>query len=311
MAPRGPATVGGDARLIIVTGKGGVGKSTIAAALGVAAARDGLETLVAEVAGRSDIVRALDTNATSGGEEQIAPGLWHVSIEARTAMDDYLRNEVPGRVPGAILTRSRSFDVLAMATPGLRELVTIGKVWELTQRPRRRPAARPYDRVILDAPATGHAVALLSAPRTFAAIARIGPMARQAARIDGALRAAAFTRIVAVAAPEQMAVSETLALEHTLGRELGVGFGAVIMNRMLPYRFTAADMDVLQRLADDPAVRAARTLAARARAQRAQLARLRRGVKAAGVTTLPFLVLDKTRRESAVGLAEALAHRLR
>src|SRR5262249_56353837 len=119
-------------------------------------------------------------------------------------------------------------------TPGMRELLTVGKVWELAQRPRRTRGTRPYDLVILDAPATGHAAGLLGAPRTFASIANVGPVARQGAAIDRMLRDRRSTGVIAVATPEQMAVSETLDLRRTLAESLDIGLDAVVVNPPRP-----------------------------------------------------------------------------
>ena len=141
-------------RLVIVTGKGGVGKSTVAATLGVVAARHGLATIVAEVAARSDVARVLGARSADRlRESELEPGLHHVPIDPHGAMEEYLREELPGPLPAAILGRSRVFELFAAATPGMRELLTIGKVWELTQRSRHKPGARTYDLVVLDAPA--------------------------------------------------------------------------------------------------------------------------------------------------------------
>ena len=211
-----------------------------------------------------------------------------MSIEPQGALAEYIRDEVPGRVPGMILARSRAFDVLATATPGMRELLTVGKVWELAQQPRRTRGARTYDLVILDAPASGHAAALLGAPRTFASIANVGPVARQGAAIDRMLRDRRSTGVIAVAAPEQMAVSETLDLSRTLAESLEIALEGVVVNRVLPARFSAADARTLAGAPDDPPVRSARWFAARTRAQRAQLARLRRGLRGVPGMTLPF-----------------------
>jgi anion-transporting ArsA/GET3 family ATPase len=286
-APRGPDLSG--KRLLVVTGKGGVGKSTVAAALAITAAGRGLRTIVAEVAARSDVASLLGAiGAGPRREAELAPGLHHVSIEPQGALAEYIRDEVPGRVPGMILARSRAFDVLATATPGMRELLTVGKVWELAQRPRRTPGAQPYDLVILDAPASGHAAALLGAPRTFASIANVGPVARQGAAIDRTLRDRRATGVILVATPEQMAVSETLDLRRTLAESLEIAIEGVVVNRVLPARFSAADARTLASAPDDPPVRSARWFAARARAQRAQMARLRRGLRGLPAMTLPF-----------------------
>jgi anion-transporting ArsA/GET3 family ATPase len=274
-----------DRDLVVVTGKGGVGKTTVAAALGLVAARRGLRTIVAEVARRDDVSRALGGEGLQ--EEELAPGLHHVSIDPEVVMELYLTDQLPSAL-AEVLASSRTFTYLAAATPGMRELLTVGKVWELAQEDRRTPGAAPYDLVVLDAPATGHGVAVLSAPRTFAQVARVGRIARQGRTIDAMVTDPARTGVVAVARPEEMPVNETLALQDALLSEVGLDVGLVVANGMLPRRFSAAEARALDAAADVPAVRAARHAHARAAAQRAQLERLRRGVRAP-VATLPFV----------------------
>jgi anion-transporting ArsA/GET3 family ATPase len=270
---------------VVVTGKGGVGKTTVAAALGLVAARRGLRTIVAEVARRDDVSRALGGEGLQ--EEELAPGLHHVSIDPEVVMELYLTDQLPSAL-AEVLASSRTFTYLAAATPGMRELLTVGKVWELAQEDRRTPGAEPYDLVVLDAPATGHGVAVLSAPRTFAQVARVGRIARQGRTIDAMVTDPARTGVVAVARPEEMPVNETLALQDALLSEVGLDVGLVVANGMLPRRFSAADARDLAAAADSAEVRAARHAHARAAAQRAQLERLRRGVRAP-VATLPFV----------------------
>jgi anion-transporting ArsA/GET3 family ATPase len=270
----------------VVTGKGGVGKTAVAAALGLVAARRGLRTIVAEVARRDDVSRALGGEGLQ--EEELAPGLHHVSIDPEQAMELYLADQLASRALADVLTSSRTFTYLAAATPGMRELLTVGKVWELAQEDRRTPGARPYDLVVLDAPGTGHGVAILSAPRTFAQVARVGRIARQGRTIEAMLSDPARTGVVAVARPEEMPVSETLSLEVAVRREIGLDVELVVANGVLPQRFSADDVRRLQGVPDGPEVRAALHAAARSRAQRAQLRRLRRGVRAP-VATLPFV----------------------
>jgi anion-transporting ArsA/GET3 family ATPase len=270
---------------VVVTGKGGVGKTTVAAALGLVAARRGLRTIVAEVARRDDVSRALGGEGIQ--EEELAPGLHHVSIDPELAMELYLTDQLPSALAD-VLASSRTFSYLAAATPGMRELLTVGKVWELAQEDRRTPGAKPYDLVVLDAPATGHGVAVLSAPRTFAQVARVGRIARQGRTIDAMVTDPARTGVVAVARPEEMPVNETLALQDALRDELGLEVGLVVANGMLPRRFSAADARALDAAVDSPEIRAARHAHARAAAQRSQLERLRRGVRAP-VATLPFV----------------------
>jgi anion-transporting ArsA/GET3 family ATPase len=303
-ARRAPAAGLLDKPLVVVTGKGGVGKSTVAAALGLAAARRGLRTIIAEVARRDDVSRAL--GGTGVHEDELAPGLHHISIDPEEAMEEYLVDQLPSRALADVLLSSRGFNYFAAATPGLRELLTVGKVWELTREDRRTPGADPYDLVVLDAPATGHGVGVLSAPRTFADAAVMGRIARQGRIIDAMLSDPAQTGVVAVARPEEMPVNETLALEAALPETVGVAVGLVVCNGLLPDRFDAAEVRTLRAAPPSPPVRAALMAHARARAQRAQLARLRRRARAP-VVTLPFVsagMLDATAIEPLVRALE-------
>ena len=293
-----------DKPLVVVTGKGGVGKSTVAAALGLAAARRGKRTIIAEVARRDDVSRVL--GGTGVHEDELAPGLHHISIDPEDALEQYLVDQLPSRALADVLLSSRGFGYLAAATPGLRELLTVGKVWELAQEDRRTPGARPYDLVILDAPATGHGVAILAAPRTFADAALMGRIARQGRIIDAMLSDPAQTGVVAVARAEEMPVNETLALQDALPVTVGLQIDVVVANGLLPDRFSAAEIDALRAAPPTPAVRAALIAHARARAQRAQLARLRRAARAP-VLTLPFVsaaLLDAARIEPLVRALE-------
>ncbi len=302
-APDGAASML-DRPLVVVTGKGGVGKSTVAAALGLAAARRGLRTIIAEVARRDDVSRTL--GGTGVHEAELAPNLHHISIDPEQAMEEYLVDQLPSRAVADVLVSSRTFGLLAAATPGLRELLSVGKVWELAQPDRRTPGARPYDLVVLDAPATGHSVGVLGAPRIFADAARVGPIARHGRAIDAMLCDPQRTGVVAVARAEEMAVNEALALEQGLPAAVGLHVGLVIANGLLPDRFAAADVSALRAVPDAPAVRAALLAHARARAQQSQLARLRRGARAP-VVTLPFVsatMLDATRVEPLVRVLE-------
>lgn len=285
--------------LIVVTGKGGVGKSTVAAALGMAAAARGLRVIVAEVAARDDVSRALGGSGSSFVERDLGEGLHHISIDPESALEEYVKDQLPRGVAD-VLASSRMFSYLVAATPGLRELLTVGKVWELAQPGRRTPGARPYDLVVLDAPATGHGVAVLTAPGTFASAARMGPIARQGGIIHEMLADPARTAIVAVATAEEMPVNETLSLRDALRAELAPqDFAGVVVNGVLPTRFRGAEVAAMEGAAAGGArvaaptaraVRAAHAEALRAREHRGQVARLRRGLgRDVPVRTLPYL----------------------
>ncbi|HET6449550.1 MAG TPA: ArsA family ATPase [Conexibacter sp.] len=283
-----------DKRLVFVTGKGGVGKSTVAIALGIAAARQGLRTIVAELSGQARAAELFGVAPPSGEEARLAAGLHAISVDMEQAMEEYL-HERAGRV-GDLLAASRAFHTFAHATPGMRELLSIGKVWELAQDRRRVAGAQPYDLVIVDAPATGHAVGALRAPATFAEIARVGPIAYQGRTIDATLRDPAQTAVVAVALPEEMPVTETLALRDRLRDALGQEPAAVVVNACLPERIgprqakTLADaLDAAEDRVVHAALRAALSEQARACTQREQVARLAAGLDGRTPLELPYL----------------------
>ena len=171
-------------------------------------------------------------------EGRLGDGLHHISIDPQSALEEYLLERLPARPLADLLSRSRLFGYFAAATPGMRELLTVGKVWELAQDARRTPGGRPYDLVVLDAPATGHGVAILEAPRTFAEIARVGPIHRQGRTIDAMLSDPARTGVVVVARPEEMPVNEALALERALAARVGLPVSLVVANALLPDRFS-------------------------------------------------------------------------
>ena len=300
-----------DKRLVFVTGKGGVGKTTVAVALGLRAAAEGKRTIVCEVSSQENASRIFEHAEVGFHEVEMAENLWSISIDPDESMREYVLLQLKVRAMRDMLFRSRIFNYLAAATPGLKELVTIGKIWELTQPDRKVKQGRKYDLVIVDAPATGHGIGFLQTPRTFAAIARVGPIHSQAQQLDRLITDQEHTGVAIVALPEEMPVNESAALEHDLRDEVGVAVDRVYMNGLYPERFSPEEAERLTELADgeNGAVRAAARAAVsehnRARSQRAQLARLRRRVEAP-VKTLPFLFEP----ELGVEAAEQLARRL-
>jgi len=293
---------------VVVSGKGGVGKSTVAAALGLAGVRAGRRTIVVEVAERQDVARTLGA-APTAPEEELVDGLHHLSVDPASALAEYLNDQLASRLVSEIVASSRTFGYLTAATPGLHELLTIGKVWDLAQDERRIPGAGHYDLVVLDAPASGHALAILRSPRTFGAVARAGPIARQARAIDAMLSNPARTGVVLVARPEEMPVNETLELRDGLRNEVGLDVDLVVANGVLPNRFSARDARALAAAAPAPEVDAALAAHARARAQQAQLARLRRHVSAP-VVTLPFVFSPELGSDDVRALSRRLGRAL-
>jgi anion-transporting ArsA/GET3 family ATPase len=300
-----------DKRLVLVTGKGGVGRTTVATALGLAAARRGRRTLVCEVAAQERVSSAFERAGVGYEETELAERLFAISIDPERAQEEYLRDQIPSRTLYRILVENRVFSHLAAATPGLRELVTLGKVWELAQLERRDARNSPYDLVVLDAPATGHGLGMLAAARTFRDAARVGPIARRADVIHTFVTDPERTGVVAVALPEEMPVNETIELRDRLRDELGLAIDAAVVNGVRPQRFDAADAERLaaaEGAAGDATLRAAvrASLAEhrRTRGQQAQVRRLRRALRE--VVALPFLFEPELGRDDVERLSREL-----
>ena len=215
-----------------------------------------------------------------------------------------------------MLSSNRIFSYLTAAAPGLDELVTLGKIWELAQMERRNKRDSAFDTCVVDAPASGHGVAMLRSPRTYAEIAKVGPVARHAGFFDQFIRDGRSTAVLAVALAEEMPVNETIELEQTAQgrgrRDAGRRGGQRRAARALfgrGGRTSSQRVDAEGGPATREAVATALAAHARAKEQRSQVARLKRGVDAP-VVTLPFLLTPEVDVDGLRELAAELERKL-
>ena len=245
-----------DARLHVVTGKGGTGKTTVAAALALALTAQGRRVLLAEVEGRQGISQAFDVPPLGDDEVRLVTDpsggeLWGLSVDAKPALMEYLQTFYKLGRAGAALEKVGAIDFATTIAPGVRDVLLIGKVYEAAGRTdgaRRGQGRLVYDSVVLDAPPTGRVVRFLNVNHEVADIARVGPIRGQAESITRMLRDRS-TLVHIVTLLEEMPVQESVdAIAELTAHRFGVG--AVIVNLEREALLSAATRAAL----DDPAL---------------------------------------------------------
>jgi len=230
-----------DRKLLFVTGKGGTGKTSVAAALGWLAAESGRSTLVCEVEPKGDLASAYECGPTPFEGRKVAPRLTAMSMDTEASLREYLRAIVRVPVVGRIGPVARAFDFVATAAPGIKEILTIGKLCYEVR-------AGHYDLVVVDASATGHVVGQLAAPTGINELVKVGVVQAQTRWMLDILGDADRTGAVIVTTPEEMPVSEAIDLAGRLRAETPVHLAAVVANRVLPELFARGEEEIFEQL---------------------------------------------------------------
>ncbi len=294
--------------MTVVSGKGGVGKSTMVAAMATALAREGARVLVVEPNGPHRLPSLLGARVVpEGGAGAVAPGVWGLFLDPEATMEAYMRSQLRVRLIADRIVKSHIYERFVAAAPGLKELVVLGKIMMVYRGRHEVGGAGGFDHLILDAPATGHGVQLLRVPSLALDTFGEGPITREARRVQAMLEADdTFMDIVTL--PEEMPVNEALELECAIRDVLGLKIGHLLVNGMVGSVGEAgaawmADREPAGELSA-AAARAARWCAARSRMQARNLGRAQEQSRAE-LATLPFVFERDERR-----IVELLADRI-
>ena len=240
-AASAPSTSILDKRLVFVSGKGGVGKTTVTAALGLLASEAGKRVLLCDVEARGDLASAFECGKTRYTPREVAPLLYAMSMDTEAALREYLHLNF--KIPAAVRVGpvAQAFDFVATAVPGVREILTVGKLcYEVREN--------HFDLVIVDAPSSGNVVGQLAAPVSINDLVKFGGIATQTRWMLDILEDPALTGVSIVSTPEEMPVNEAIDLAGRLSSETGVSLLAVIANRVLPELFGRGEEEVFDRL---------------------------------------------------------------
>ena len=227
-----------DTRVLFVTGKGGVGKSTVAAALAAAGSRGGQRTCLVEVEGRQTMSRLFDTPPWDFDERQFRPNLWGMSVDPHESFAEYMEMFYGAKRLSKIVVGTSAVDFATTAAPGIKDVLLIGKVKELEQR-RAESGRFHYDLIVVDSPPTGRIVNFLRAPDATTELVNVGPVRSQAQSVVDMLTDPRRTHLQLVTLLEEMPVEETIESVHAL-EELGVTLGPVVINRVTAERFDSS-----------------------------------------------------------------------
>jgi anion-transporting ArsA/GET3 family ATPase len=236
-----------DHKLLFVSGKGGVGKSTVAAALALLGSQRGKRTLACEIDAKGNLADFFEAGPTDYTPREVQPNLFAMSMDTEASLQEYLKLQMRLPAIARIGPLARAFEFVATAAPGVREILTVGKpVWEVREG--------NFDLVVVDAAATGHIVGQLAAPQAINDLVHVGLIRQQTSWLIDVLGNKETTGLVVVTTPEEMPVNETIELAARVEDETDVALSAIVVNRVLPELFGRQEEEVFEELRQPAAV---------------------------------------------------------
>lgn len=235
-------------RVQVVSGKGGVGRTTVAAALALRCARQGAKTLLLEVDAPDSATRLLGFEPARDEPREVIDHLWCCNMTPAGSVREYALMVLRFKALYRVVFENRLVKYLLRSIPSLGEFTMAGKFWFHTVQ--TLDGVPRFDRVILDAPATGHAITFLAVSRVVAELTPPGPMKTEASKMAAMIEDPKNTCMHVVARPEEMPVNEALELEQAAVERVGIALGLGFLNRVEADPFTPQQADLVRRLSE-------------------------------------------------------------